>query len=102
MELYEKAKTPGSTDVDLVYVQNSLKLTGHQAHYMKQLNDGESLGQSTSVKFIYQEVNGKGEDRNAISTDHCSKMVIGTAWTHKHLRCIARLFDDIILADGIE
>eukprot|EP00957_Ditylum_brightwellii_P018337 1380644-Ditylum_brightwellii.AAC.1 len=37
IELCEKAKTSGSTDVDLANVQDSLKLTRHQVHYMKKL-----------------------------------------------------------------
>eukprot|EP00957_Ditylum_brightwellii_P110458 8424189-Ditylum_brightwellii.AAC.1 len=37
IELCEKAKTPGSTDVELVNVQDSLKFTKHHVHYMKEL-----------------------------------------------------------------
>eukprot|EP00957_Ditylum_brightwellii_P175232 13340585-Ditylum_brightwellii.AAC.1 len=29
-------------------------------------------------------------------------MVIGTAWTHKHLRCIARVFGDVLFVDATE
>eukprot|EP00957_Ditylum_brightwellii_P030597 2318705-Ditylum_brightwellii.AAC.1 len=37
IELCDKAKTPGSTDVDLVNVQDTQKFTRHQVHYMKKL-----------------------------------------------------------------
>eukprot|EP00957_Ditylum_brightwellii_P080404 6115728-Ditylum_brightwellii.AAC.1 len=29
-------------------------------------------------------------------------MVIGTSWTHKHIRCIARAFGDILFVDATE
>eukprot|EP00957_Ditylum_brightwellii_P138663 10569128-Ditylum_brightwellii.AAC.1 len=35
IELCEKVKTPGSTDVDLVNVQDTQNFTRHQVHYMK-------------------------------------------------------------------
>eukprot|EP00957_Ditylum_brightwellii_P014890 1123219-Ditylum_brightwellii.AAC.1 len=37
IELCEKTKTPGSTDVDLVNVKGTQKFTRHQVHYMKKL-----------------------------------------------------------------
>eukprot|EP00957_Ditylum_brightwellii_P193916 14767980-Ditylum_brightwellii.AAC.1 len=39
---------------------------------------------------------------NAIGTGPSSNMVIGTAWTHKHLRNIARAFGDVLLFDATE
>ena len=162
IELCEKAKTAGSTDVDLVNVQNTLKFTRHQVHYMKKLvrqvrtltgnnnvsdtdslmsyfeslhhcryvilyNDAQSLCDGSDGKLMYQEVNDKEEDvnvcsevvcsddnerndvfsfctkqRNAIGADPTSKMVIGTAWTHKHLRRIAKAFGDVLFVDATE
>ena len=162
IELCEKAKTPGSTDVDLVNVQDTQKFTRHQVHYMKRLvkqvknlsgdqnisdtdslityfeslhhcryvilyNDAQSLSEGVDGKLIYQEVKDKEEDscvhshfvcfdenkkndvfsfctkqRNAIGADPSSKMVLGTAWTHKHLRRIARAFGDVLFVDATE
>eukprot|EP00957_Ditylum_brightwellii_P209500 15362003-Ditylum_brightwellii.AAC.1 len=64
MELCEKAKTPESTDVHIVNIQDSLK-------YFILYNDGESLGEDTSGKLIYQEI-------DAISTDSSSKICFQT------------------------
>eukprot|EP00957_Ditylum_brightwellii_P085251 6483857-Ditylum_brightwellii.AAC.1 len=46
----------------------------------------ESLsgGKGTSGKLVYQE-------RTAISADPCSQMMIGSAWTQKHLIYLAKL-----------
>eukprot|EP00957_Ditylum_brightwellii_P144250 10990378-Ditylum_brightwellii.AAC.1 len=139
IELCEKVKTPGSTDVDLVDVQDSQKFTRHQLHYKKKIvkqvknvsgdqnmSDTNSLI-STDGKLIYQEAKDKEEDtsvssevvcsndnkrndvflfctkqRNAIGADPSSKMVIGIAWAHKHLRCIARAFGDVFFVDATE
>eukprot|EP00957_Ditylum_brightwellii_P049333 3743225-Ditylum_brightwellii.AAC.1 len=35
--LCQEAKTAGSTDVDLVNIENKLKFTRNQVHYMKKL-----------------------------------------------------------------
>eukprot|EP00957_Ditylum_brightwellii_P028157 2126063-Ditylum_brightwellii.AAC.1 len=75
IELCKEAKTPGSTDVDLVNVQDAQKFTRHK-----------SLCEGIDSKLIYKEVRDKEEDssvssefRNAIGADPSSKMMIGTA-----------------------
>eukprot|EP00957_Ditylum_brightwellii_P151272 11518931-Ditylum_brightwellii.AAC.1 len=39
---------------------------------------------------------------NAMNVDPSSKMVIGTAWTHKYLRRIAKAYGDVIFVDATE
>eukprot|EP00957_Ditylum_brightwellii_P197203 15024585-Ditylum_brightwellii.AAC.1 len=42
------------------------------------------------------------KQRNAVNADPSSKMVIGTAWTHKHLRRIVKAYGDVIFVDATE
>eukprot|EP00957_Ditylum_brightwellii_P124066 9457731-Ditylum_brightwellii.AAC.1 len=101
MELFEKAKTIGSTVVDLVNVQDTQKFTRHQIHYMKKLVKQVKNLSGTDGKLICQEVNNK-ETGTSVSSEVKSKMVIGTAWTHTHLRRIIRAFGDILFVDATE
>eukprot|EP00957_Ditylum_brightwellii_P184805 14076326-Ditylum_brightwellii.AAC.1 len=42
------------------------------------------------------------KQHNAMNADPSSKMVIGMAWTHKHLRRIAKSYGDVIFVDAAE
>ena len=99
----------------------------HNCCYVILYNVARSLCEGIDSKLIYQEVKDKEEDtsfssevvcsndnerndvflfcskqRNAIGADPSSKTVIGTAWTHKHLRHIARVFGDVLFVDATE
>ena len=162
IDLCNRAKTSGSTGVDLVNVENQNKFTRHQVHYMKKLvkqvkglagaenvsdtdslmmyfeslhmcryvilyNEGSSIIEGADGRLMCQEVVDKDEQKfedqaievyneeekndvysfcvkqcNAVNADPSSKMVIGTAWTHKHLRRIAKAYGDVIFVDATE
>eukprot|EP00957_Ditylum_brightwellii_P120426 9188407-Ditylum_brightwellii.AAC.1 len=42
------------------------------------------------------------KQHTAVSADPSSKMVIGTSWTHKHIRRIAKAFGDVIFVHTTE
>eukprot|EP00957_Ditylum_brightwellii_P015982 1203701-Ditylum_brightwellii.AAC.1 len=42
------------------------------------------------------------KQRNAIGADPSSNIVLGTAWTHKHLRRIAQALGDVLFVDATE
>eukprot|EP00957_Ditylum_brightwellii_P081672 6212729-Ditylum_brightwellii.AAC.1 len=99
----------------------------HHCCYVILYNNVQSLCEGKDGKFIYQKVKDKEEDtsvsskvvcsndnernnvflfcakqRNAIDADPASKIVIGTAWTHKHFRCTARAFGGVFFVDATE
>eukprot|EP00957_Ditylum_brightwellii_P211639 15366411-Ditylum_brightwellii.AAC.1 len=42
------------------------------------------------------------KQRNAVNADPSAKMIIGTAWTHKHLRRIFKAYGDVLFVDATE
>eukprot|EP00957_Ditylum_brightwellii_P149686 11398708-Ditylum_brightwellii.AAC.1 len=99
----------------------------HMCRYGILYNEGKSIIKGANGRLICQEVVDKADEEvdshaievygeeekndiysfyikqhNTVSADPSSKMVIGTAWTNKHLRRIAKAFGDVIFVNLTE
>eukprot|EP00957_Ditylum_brightwellii_P142941 10891046-Ditylum_brightwellii.AAC.1 len=109
------AENVSDTDSSITYFESL-----HMCKCVILYNEGSSITEGADGRLMCQEVVDKDEQQfedqainlyneeerndiysfcvkqcNVVNADPSSKMAIGTAWTHKHLRRVAKAYGDI-------